>query len=245
MISGQADGGTQQLPPARQGSLAQDIGAQFAELGLDVARPAQPPQHGAGFRHASMAGQPARRFRQCQHPDGEDHPRHRAQRQHPAPFAVPGEEIADEIGDQDADGDGELVEGDQGAAAAGRRRLGQIERRQHGGDTDAHAHQQSPDKQCRHLRRQSGDERAGDEDEPGEEDDHAPAEPVGKTAREGSTHGRTGKRDARDQPLHAGGESEVRPDEEECSGNHAGVVAEKQPAQRRDADDQIEIHFRL
>ena len=50
------------------------------------------------------------------------------------------------------------------------------------------------------------------------------------------------ERDARDQALHAGGEGELRPDEEQRAGDHAGVVAEEQPAQRRDADDQIEAH---
>jgi hypothetical protein len=62
-----------------------------------------------------MPGKPPRRLGQDQHAGGEDRARDGAKREHPAPLARLGEDIADEIGDQNAAGDRELIERDQGA----------------------------------------------------------------------------------------------------------------------------------
>ncbi len=99
--------------------------------------------------------------------------------------------------------------------------------------------------QQRQSRRQSGDQRADDEDEAGDQDDPAPSEPVGEAAREGRAHRRAGERDARHQAFGGRREAEIGSDEQQRAGDHPGVIAEQQSAKRRYSGNQIETRLRL
>jgi hypothetical protein len=144
--------------------VAPEVGPQLPNLGFDVGVvAAQPTQRGPGLVGVSVAGEPAGCLRQEQHPDGEDHAGHPAQAQHPSPRAASGEAIADQVGDQDAQGDGKLVERHQRAPLPRRGDFGKVERCQHGGAADADPDQQAAGEEQGEAARQRGHDRAHDE----------------------------------------------------------------------------------
>jgi hypothetical protein len=87
------------------------------------------------------AQQPARAFGKTQAKSGIDHRRKRRDPKHPAPGIFPNspQQIIREKGDDNAKDDVELEQPRQPSAISGRRDLGNVERRSHGGDADAEA----------------------------------------------------------------------------------------------------------
>ena len=71
------------------------------------------------------------------------------------------ERVVDEIRDENADGDRELIERDQRAAVGRRRYLRDVERRDDRAETDADADDESSHEQHRLVGRECRDQRAG------------------------------------------------------------------------------------
>ena len=152
--------------------------------------------------------------------------------EHPAPVAGVAEGGIGQEGDQDADGDHQLVQRDHRAADALRRDLGQVQRRGEAGDADGDAENQPADDQ--YLRRpgHAAQHRAGHEQHRAK-DQRALAAELGRHPRRAQrADGGAGHHD-RDDPLdHAVADLELLLDEFLRSGNHADIQPEHQAGER-------------
>ena len=102
-------------------------------VGLDL------PEAGHGVVRAVLLEQPARRLGHRPHGEAEQDPGDGRDAEHRPPRVAVGQRLVDDVGDEDADGDGQLVHRDEPAAQVGRRHLGGVERRGDGGHADAEA----------------------------------------------------------------------------------------------------------
>ena len=209
-----------------------EVVAQKGHLGLDVgAGSAQPQQGGPGLIATSVPGEPARGFREEEHPHGKHDAQDPAQPQHPSPGAVGRQGVADQIRAENPERDGQLVERHQRAALLGRGDFGQVERRQHGGPADTDAHQQPTGEEDGKVGRQGGHGRAGDEDHRGREQDGTAPEPVGQPPGERRAKRRAAQGDAGHDSQHQGREMGRCSQEQQRPRDDAGIIAEQQAAQ--------------
>ena len=212
--------------------LGGEVVPQFSHLGLDVrATAAQPQQGGPGLVGMPVPGQPARRLGQQEHADGQHDAGHAAQPQHPPPGGVGGQGIADQVGAEDAQRDGELVAGHERSTLLRRGDLGQVQRRQHGGAADADTHQHASGEQHGEAWRQGRYDSARDEDHRRRQQDRPAAEPVGQAPGERRPEGGAPERDAGDDAEHQGGEVERRPQEQQRPRDDARIIPEQQATQ--------------
>ncbi len=168
----------------------------------------------SAFGHAVVSGQPARAFRQYQHPDGQYRARHRTQPEHPAPaIRRSGEGVTHQVGHQDTQRDAELVE--RGHCCARRRERFQPDKAASASKPrNRDADQEPPRQQHPDVFRGRGHQRTDHERQRGHKDhEHggcasdscpprsrrAPRPPAqcrrrgpGRRSRDGRRHGRTG-----------------------------------------------------
>ena len=223
-----------QVTPATR--LGADLALDLDDLLLDrlgVAG-ADPRQHRPRLEVAPRHHQPARALRHPQHPDPERECGDGAEAQHPPPRLAVVEGEPDHVGDDDADRDRQLEEGDQAPADVGRRNLGDVDGRRRRGEPDRDAEDHPGDHQDGGVGRGGANQRADEEDDRGGEDQHPAAVGVREPAGEaGAEHGADRHR-ADDEPGLEAGEVEVRGDEQQRPGDDAGVVAEQQAAEPGD-----------
>lgn len=157
-----------------------------------------------------------------------DDRRDRADREHPAPALDAGERQVDQVGDHDPDRDHQLVEGE--AADLRRCELTQVGGDQRGGAADREAEHHAADQQHDVIGGEDRDGGADQEDHSDHSQHLATSERVGHPALTECTDHRTQQQQTHDRALRGGGEVEVGLDEQQCAGDHAGVVAEQEPA---------------
>ena len=226
-------------PTLRRG---REVVGQLRQFRIDVgALAAQAVQRGARTFGLTVSGEPAWRLRQPDHAGGEDHAGHAAETQHPAPRAVRGQRVADQIGGEDAQRDCELVAGDERAPRLGRRDLGQIKRRQHRRAADADADQEPSGEQDDEIGSECRDDRTQDEDQRGRQQGRTPSEPVGQSSRDRGAASGTRQGDAGHHTQQQVGEVERGAQEQQRTGDNACVVAEQQPAEGGCPGDDSEV----
>ena len=76
------------------------------------------------------------------------------------------QDVVDQVGDEDPDGDGQLVQGDEPAPEPGGGHLGGVQRGGHRGHPDPEAHDEPADDQDVGARGERLDEGTGGEQEP-------------------------------------------------------------------------------
>lgn len=130
-----------------------EVRSKACHLRRDIrVRTTQPKQRGSGLIDMAVAREPTWTLGQQQHPDGEHETGRGAKPQHPSPRAISGKGVPDEIGDEDADRDGQLAKGDQRAPLAGGCDLGEVEWRQHRGAADPEPYDKATGEQNRQRR---------------------------------------------------------------------------------------------
>jgi hypothetical protein len=113
--------------PAALGGQVADLG----DLGLDIGVLADTAQDRAGLVLAALGDEPVRAFALEQHADEHQDRRDRGQGEHQPPVLGRGQAVVHEVGGEDAGGDGQLIEADQGAAKPRRGGLADIKRHDH------------------------------------------------------------------------------------------------------------------
>ena len=223
--------------------LLLEIGAKLRNLFLHVgAAAAKPQKRGPGLFDLPVPSEPTGCLRKQHHAQRQDDAGNPAQPQHPPPCAIGGEAIADQIGDQDPQSDGKLVERDERAPLPRGGDLGQVEGGQHGCAADADPDEQAPSQEYADVMSKGRDDGTRDEYK-GRGDQHrAPAEPVCQRSRDRCPAGRAGERNAGHDPHHHRREMERLAQEQQCAGNHAGVVAEKQTPEGGRRGDEGDMH---
>ena len=206
-------------------------------------------EDGLGLLGAAHLDQPARAFRNPEEQQGEGDRGQGAAGKHPAPadrlvpglVPVAGDEVIDEIDDQDAADNGDLVDGHQASAQVGRGDFGDIHRRGHGGDADADAAQPAEQDEGPDVARESGADGGGQEEQRRKEQRLLAPEPV-RDGPDDQHAGRAADQHATGRPaFHHHIEIEANRQELDGAGNNARVVAEEQPAQRGDQADGDEV----
>ncbi len=165
----------EQLPD--RSALLGDGLLDFGQLPPGGLRPVDAGENVQGGGGKSLFTEPAGTFRHEQQQTEQDHRRHESRQQHPPPHFVHehyppdarsvevgiqpghlGQAAVRQVRHQHAESDGELVHGDQSAAAPGRRNFGDVQRRKHRGDADARAADQPRRHQVpRHSRHRRSD----------------------------------------------------------------------------------------
>ncbi len=182
-------------------------------------------------------GVPARELDSDQNGEREENARNRRDPQHRAPTIGTGKRLVDEIGDENADGDRELIRRDEPPALCGGGELGCIKRSGDRGDANAEAcHEPAEDKDW-HVRGEGLDERADDEERSRNKKRPLSSEQIGGVAAgERPEHG------AESYPARDDLECDVTDverflDADEGAGNDPLVVAEKGARQQNDRND--------
>ena len=218
---------------------------------------AEPLEKRERFRIAVLEHEKARCFRHQQHEEDEQGRRDRGRGEHVAPAVIHEEivvakrlhEVVHEIDEVDADDDGDLLQGDEQPARRRRRDLGDVHRRQHRGHADrGAAHQAVEDEE----RQRIGTVRAETElrkarADRGHEEQHARHQEAGAAAPAGGDRAcdrsaehaaqkRAADRETGEEVRLCLGQmarrNEVEGDRICRAGDHGGVVAEQQSAQR-------------
>lgn len=126
------------------------------------------------------------------------------------------------VSDQNADGDHELVEGDEAATDVRRRHLGDVEGNHDRGHPHGEAEYHAAHDQNRNTWGKGGHEGSDGEDDRRYEDNHPPAISVG----EGAARHRADQERTDDHALQERRDLEVLFDEQESPGNYSRIVAE-------------------
>ena len=191
-------------------------------------------QRGAGLVVAALLHVPARRVGQGEDGQDQQDPGDGRDAQHHPPFVPVDQQIVGEVGDEDADGDGQLVEGHHPAPDPARSQFGGVEGCGHRGHTDAEPHQQPADDQDARARCQGLDQGAGDEQPGGEHDGPPATHPVGQAScHQRSRHGAEGH-PAGDDLQEERPHRELLLDPVQGTRDDPLVVAEQQPGQHDD-----------
>jgi len=162
---------------------------------------------------------------------------------HPGPAVRPfTEQVIDQVGDQDADGDHELVQGDQGSAQSGRGYFRNVQGDGEGGRADGQPEGAPPDHEQPDPGRQAGGQGAQKKDGRRPHDDPAPAEAIGQSAAESRAQDGPDQDRTDDQFLGQGAEAEILADEQQGSGYDPGVEPEQQSANGRYQGHHIDLN---
>ena len=186
---------------------------------------------------ASNLGEPARRLDSDQNGEREEGAGNRRDPQHRAPTVGTGKRLVDEIGDENADGNRELIRRDEPSTLRGGGEFRRIKRSGDRGDANAEASHEPAEDEDRHVRGEGLYERADDEKSRRGEERALSAKKVGDIAAgERSEHG------AQRYPAGDDLECDVTDverllDADEGARNDALVVAEKGARQQNDRDD--------
>ena len=202
---------------------------------------------GAGAYLAKLRGrlgttahhhQPARRFRRRQRHGEQQQSRHGGRSQHHAPRATRRQPAVDQIGKENADGDRELVAGNETAANGRRRQFGGVERRRDGGDADARADHQPPRDQDDRVGGKRLHERAQREHRARDQHRTLTAELVRQFAAGERAEQRAQRDPARHHLDQQRAERERRFDSAQRPRDHALVVAEQSAGEQDDDQHQ-------
>ena len=243
---------------AAQGALAigeavgLDALLQVLDAAIDIRVAPEPDEDLAGLVIVALQQQVARRLREGQRDRAVDDRRDHADQEHPAPGGEPPPErrirAARDVGEQgvreqrgeDAERDRELLQRAQPTTDLLRRDLGDVRRGDHRGDADAEAADDAPDDEVGDPERETGSDRADEEqDRP---DDHGrdatPA--IGEATRQVGAD-RASEQRARDgEPGQRAAETEGLLHRVDRAVDHRGVEAEEETAdgaRDREADD--------
>lgn len=211
-------------------------------------------QHGKRFRRATLLDQPTRAFRHEEQQGEEENARKDAHPEHPSPagrhvpglVAEAGNIRVNEIDDENARYDRQLVQGDESAPVLGRGDFRVVQRAQRGGDADADASDDAGKDIPGEGSRDGGAERTDDKQDRGRKDRLLPSVPVAQEA-----GGRRAADTADDQRGHGPADLELIQSEPllhkpDGAGNDGRIETEQQPADRGDAGDQrYEFEIRI
>ena len=158
---------------------------------------------------------------------------------HPAPVrgAGSGEDPVDEVGQEDAGDDGQLVDRDEGAADAGRRDLGDVERREDGRRADAQAADEPEDDEFRDRPRQGAADGRDEEEDGRDEHEPPPPDPVADGAGQAGPEHAADEDDAHGPALLERVERELLLHVARRAGDDGRVEAEDQAADGGDEGD--------
>ena len=134
-----------------------------------------------------------------QHAEEQRRGRHAGQPEHQRPVPGPGQPVVDQVGDQNAGAQGQLVEADQRAAESRRGGFADIHRHHHRGRPYAQADHHLRGQQENESRRERGRQDTGHKQRRGDQYCALPADTVGYPARADSTHCRARQEEAGDQ----------------------------------------------
>jgi hypothetical protein len=176
--------------------------------------------------------QPARRLRLEVDADHQRDRRHQRQPERVAPLSRLRESQVDQVGDENAAGDHQLVQPGQRAAYSGRRDLGQVDRHGHGQRAHGEAHHEAAAHDDRQVRRERRDQAAEPEHGPGHHHQSSSPDRVGEPAAAQRADHAADQQRTRHEPDLKGVEAELGFDQQQRTGDHAEVVTEQQAAQR-------------
>jgi hypothetical protein len=157
------------------------------------------------------------------------------QAEHQPPVLAGRQPVVDQVGGEDAGGDGQLVEADHGAADPRRDDLADVQRHDHRRGADRQPNDDAGGDQDAVTGGKGGEHHPGDEESRRAQHRGPAACPVGDPpARQRADQG-SDQQDAGEQFLVEGRQAgEVLADEQQRPGDDPGVVAEQQPAERSD-----------